>query len=85
VLRAHQNIDYLTAHVWPLNWSWVDGKNLAGTWESGKAKVEAYLDTHIRLATAAGKPLVIEEFGFPAMANCMIHPCPPPSANATTA
>ena len=65
VLRAHRNIDYLTAHVWPLNWGWVDGKNLARTWDASKAKVEAYLETHQRLARIAGKPLVIEEFGFP--------------------
>jgi len=65
VLRAHQAIDYMTAHVWPLNWGWVDGHNLAGTWDSGRAKVEAYVATHVRLAQDAGKPLVIEEFGFP--------------------
>jgi mannan endo-1,4-beta-mannosidase len=65
VARAHQNIDYMTAHIWPLNWGWVDGKNLAGTWDSGKAKVVDYIDTHVRLARDAGKPLVIEEFGFP--------------------
>ena len=65
VARAHQNIDYLTAHVWPLNWGWVDGKNLAGTWAAGKAKVVDYIDTHVRLAREAGKPLVFEEFGFP--------------------
>ena len=65
VLRAHQSIDYLTAHVWPLNWGWVDGKNLAGTWDAGRAKVEDYIATHIRLARSANKPLVIEEFGFP--------------------
>ncbi|KUR74694.1 hypothetical protein [Novosphingobium sp. FSW06-99] len=65
VVRAHQSIDYLTAHVWPLNWGWVDGKNLAGTWDAGRAKVEAYVATHVRLAKALNKPLVIEEFGFP--------------------
>ena len=65
VLRAHRSIDYLTAHVWPLNWGWVDGKNLAGTWDAGRQRVEAYLATHLRLATTLGKPLVIEEFGFP--------------------
>lgn len=65
VLRAHRNIDYMTAHIWPLNWSWVDGKNLAGTWDAGKAKVEAYLAQHERLAKTSGKPLVFEEFGFP--------------------
>ncbi len=65
VRRAHQNIDYLTAHIWPLNWGWVDGKNLAGTWAGGSAKVRDYLATHLRLANGLGKPLVIEEFGFP--------------------
>jgi mannan endo-1,4-beta-mannosidase len=65
VVRAHRDIDYMTAHVWPLNWGWVDGKNLAGTWDAGKAKVVDYIDTHVRLAREAGKPLVFEEFGFP--------------------
>ena len=65
VARAHRNIDYMTAHIWPLNWGWVEGKNLAGTWDGGKAKVLAYIDTHVRLAHEADKPLVFEEFGFP--------------------
>jgi len=65
VRRAHRDIDYLTAHVWPLNWGWVDGKNLAGTWEQGRARSAAYVDAHVGLAESLGKPLVIEEFGFP--------------------
>ena len=63
--RTHRAVDYMTAHIWPLNWGWVDGKDLEGTWRAGKAKVEDYLATHVRLAMAAGKPLTIEEFGFP--------------------
>ena len=65
VRRAHQSIDYLTAHIWPLNWGWVNGKNLPGTWEAGRDKVAAYLATHERIAHELGKPLVFEEFGFP--------------------
>jgi mannan endo-1,4-beta-mannosidase len=65
VRRAHQDIDYLTAHIWPLNWSWVDGKDLAGTWDAGAAKVRDYLAAHERIAGELGKPLVFEEFGFP--------------------
>ena len=65
VRRAHLNIDYLTAHIWPLNWGWVDGKNLPGTWPAGRAKVADYLAAHERLANEFGKPLLIEEFGFP--------------------
>ena len=65
LLRAHRHLDYVTAHVWPLNWGWVNGKDLAGTWDAGKARVEAYIATQVRLARALDKPLVIEEFGFP--------------------
>ena len=65
VARAHANIDYHTAHIWPLNWGWVDGKNLEATWPGGRDKVIDYIDTHVTLAARAGKPLVIEEFGFP--------------------
>jgi len=65
VRRAHANVDYLTAHIWPLNWGWVDGKNLAGTWGAGSRKVRDYLAAHERLANELGKPLLVEEFGFP--------------------
>ena len=65
VLRAHQNIDYMTAHIWPLNWGWVDGKDLEGTWPAGRKLVADYLATAVRLARTAGKPLAFEEFGFP--------------------
>jgi len=65
VAEAHAEIDYVTAHVWPLNWGWVDGKNLAGTWDAGSAKVAEYLKVHERIAHSLNKPLVFEEFGFP--------------------
>ena len=65
VIDAHKDIDYLTAHIWPQNWSWVDGKNLAGTFDAGAAKVRKYIDDHIRIAEKIKKPLVFEEFGFP--------------------
>ena len=65
VKAAHENVDYVTAHIWPLNWSWVAGDDLEGTWPDGKKKVEDYLAVHSRLAGEMGKPLLIEEFGFP--------------------
>lgn len=64
-LRAHRDIDYTTAHIWPLNWGWVDGKDLEGTWPAGRERVADYISTAIRLADTSGKPLVFEEFGFP--------------------
>jgi mannan endo-1,4-beta-mannosidase len=67
VLAAHRpaSIDYLTTHIWPNNWSWMDAGDLANTYEAGAAKVADYIQTHIRLARTLGKPLVIEEFGYP--------------------
>jgi mannan endo-1,4-beta-mannosidase len=65
VADAHAQVDYVTAHIWPLNWSWVRGDDLAGTWPEGKRKVEAYIADHVVIAESLGKPLVIEEFGFP--------------------
>ena len=43
VLEEHANpeIDYLTAHVWPLNWNWVDANDLPGTWAAGAEKSRA--------------------------------------------
>jgi len=63
--HAFPEIDYLTAHIWPLNWGWVDAKDIAGTNDASFAKVRAYIAQHIALATDMGKPLVIEEFGYP--------------------
>jgi mannan endo-1,4-beta-mannosidase len=67
VLDAHDSpaIDYLTAHIWPNNWSWINEHDLAGTYDTGVAKVADYIDNHIRLAKRRNKPLVIEEFGYP--------------------
>lgn len=58
-------IDYLTTHVWPLNWNWVDAAKLEQTHEAGAARVRDYLDRHVAIATLIGKPMVIEEFGYP--------------------
>jgi len=65
VAEAHRHIDYVTAHIWPLNWGWVSGKDLSGTWGGGADKVSAYLKSHEAIAQRLNKPLIFEEFGFP--------------------
>ncbi|WP_114951022.1 glycoside hydrolase 5 family protein [Sphingosinicella terrae] len=67
VITEHSpdSIDYLTAHIWPQNWGWADPQDLAGSWPRCEALVRDYIVRHVALAEQLGKPLVIEEFGFP--------------------
>jgi mannan endo-1,4-beta-mannosidase len=67
VVNAHSSpaIDYMTAHIWPQNWSWADPADLSGTWPTVEANTRAYFGRQVADATRLGKPLVIEEFGFP--------------------
>jgi mannan endo-1,4-beta-mannosidase len=67
VIDAHGSpmVDYVTAHIWPQNWGWADPKDLPGTWPTAERNVRAYLARQVTIAKRLGKPLVIEEFGFP--------------------
>jgi mannan endo-1,4-beta-mannosidase len=67
VIDAHQiaEIDYVTAHIWPQNWSWANPSDLPGTFPTAEANTREYIVQHIGYAQQLGKPLVIEEFGFP--------------------
>ncbi|HXS18601.1 MAG TPA: cellulase family glycosylhydrolase, partial [Polyangiaceae bacterium] len=66
-LRAHDvpDIDYLTAHIWPQNWGWVTPHDLSGSFAHAEEKTLEYLAVHRDFAQRLGRPLVIEEFGFP--------------------
>lgn len=65
--QAHSSpdVDYLTAHIWPQNWSWADPKDLSGTWPTTEKNSREYIARNVAVANQLGKPLVIEEFGFP--------------------
>jgi mannan endo-1,4-beta-mannosidase len=64
-IHDDKNIDYLTIHIWPKNWSWFKGKNIAGDMDSVINKTITYLNVHKKVAEQLNKPLVIEEFGLP--------------------
>lgn len=63
--HASPAIDYMTAHIWPQNWSWADPNNLAGTWPTVETNTRAYFARQVAIAKQLGKPILIEEFGFP--------------------
>ena len=66
-VEAHQSrfIDYLTIHLWPQNWGWLDDRDIEATAARALENSGAYIDQHIAYAEALGKPLVLEEFGWP--------------------
>jgi mannan endo-1,4-beta-mannosidase len=67
VVSAHSSpaIDYVNAHIWPQNWSWADPRDLEGTWPTVERNTHDYIVQQLAIAKRLGKPLVIEEFGFP--------------------
>jgi mannan endo-1,4-beta-mannosidase len=63
--QAIDGVDYMTAHLWPGNWSWLDRADMAGTHAAAMAQSADYIARHVALARRLGKPLVLEEFGYP--------------------
>jgi mannan endo-1,4-beta-mannosidase len=65
--RVHRTeyVDYLTCHIWPKNWMWIDIRDIPGSVERASAAADQYLDEHIALAGELDKPIVLSEFGFP--------------------
>lgn len=64
-VHACKDIDYLTIHIWPFNWSWARRESLKEDLGYAIRKTDEYIDEHIKVARELGKPLVLEEFGFP--------------------
>jgi mannan endo-1,4-beta-mannosidase len=64
-IHSGHDIDYLTMHIWPKNWGWLDIKNIPGSMEKSIDSTNAYMNNHIAVARRLNKPLVLEEFGLP--------------------
>ncbi|MCG8441874.1 MAG: cellulase family glycosylhydrolase [Caulobacterales bacterium] len=65
--QAHDtpHIDYLTFHLWPLNWGWIDPGDMDATIDRTLTNAGAYIDRHLAEARTLNKPIIIEEFGLP--------------------
>lgn len=66
-MKVHNcpDIDYLTIHIWPYNWSWVKADDISGGVQTAIEKTGEYIENHLNKAYRLKKPAVIEEFGYP--------------------
>lgn len=64
-IHSNKNIDYLTIHIWPKNWSWFQPATMEADFPQVVAKTGDYINKHLLIAQKLQKPLVIEEFGLP--------------------
>ena len=68
-IHADKNIDYLTIHIWPVNWGWAPRSNPDSGIDNACKESGKYIDEHIAMAKRVEKPLVIEEFGYSRQGN----------------
>ena len=64
-IHSCPDIDYLNIHIWPYNWKWVTEKTLKDDLQKAKDNTDKYIQMHMPVAQKLGKPIVLEEFGFP--------------------
>lgn len=66
-IHSDPNIDYLTMHIWPKNWGWMDtsAPDAGSSIDSSITKTNRYMRYHIDVAREFNKPIVLEEFGMP--------------------
>jgi mannan endo-1,4-beta-mannosidase len=64
-ISADQNIDYCNVHLWPYNWGWAKPDSLIEHLPRACENTKEYIDKHLAICERLGKPLVMEEFGYP--------------------
>lgn len=64
-IHAMPEIDYATIHIWPTNWGWVRRDEATDSVDRAIRFTDEYLAEHSERMRALGKPLVLEEFGYP--------------------
>lgn len=64
-IHSFPEIDYANIHIWPYNWRWVADTTLMSEIDTAKAYTRRYISEHHKRIAPVGKPLVLEEFGYP--------------------
>ena len=68
-VHSFKQVDYLTIHIWPKNWSWFNDTTIAKSLPAVIGSTVDYIKKHEAIAEQLNKPLVLEEFGLPRDAN----------------
>lgn len=68
---ADSNVDYCNVHLWPYNWGWARKEQLTGDLSQAENNTREYIARHLNVCDSIGKPLVMEEFGYPRDAMCL--------------
>jgi len=63
--HASAAIDFICFHMWAANWGWVHEESIPSGYPRALELAKKYVAKHAELAVKAGKPLLLEEFGFP--------------------
>ena len=63
--HASSAIDFICFHMWAANWGWVHKGSLERGYPKALDLARKYVNDHAERATKAGKPILLEEFGFP--------------------
>ena len=63
--HASAAIDFICFHMWAENWNWVHGDSIPAGYPKALDLAKKYVAKHAELASKVGKPLLLEEFGFP--------------------
>jgi mannan endo-1,4-beta-mannosidase len=64
-IHSDPNIDYLTMHIWPKNWGWLNPEDIPGSIDKSTANTNEYMEHHMAIARKLNKPVVLEEYGLP--------------------
>lgn len=64
-IHSDPNIDYATIHIWPSNWGWTRNRSEEDALANSIAETDEYIRLHVDSIAPYGRPLVIEEFGYP--------------------
>lgn len=64
-ISADANVDYCNIHLWPYNWGWAKKDRLTEDLDASCRNTKDYIDRHLAICERIGKPLVMEEFGYP--------------------